>query len=139
MVVVVIIGLLAAIALPAFQRARQRSQNTRLANDLRQFSGAFETYSLENGVWPPDVNQGILPPEMVGYIVIDKFESGTIYGGNYDWEGPGAFSFIAGVSIRSSNLEDEQAIGIDEILDDGDLSTGKFRNISGAYVYILEE
>ncbi len=139
MIVVVIIGILASIALPAFQRARIRSQNTRIANDLRLFSGAFETYNLENGVWPDDVNEGILPSGMEGYVVPEKFESRTIYGGNYDWEGPGAFSFNAGVSIRNSFLDTDQATAIDEMMDDGVLSTGRFRNIGGAYAVILEE
>lgn len=139
MIVVVIIGLLATIALPAFQRARERTQNTRLANDLKQFSGAFENYNLENGVWPDDETEGVLPAVMAGYIVPEKFEARTVYGGNYDWEGPGAFSFVAGVSIRNSFLEDDQATSIDEIIDDGNITTGRFRNESGAYVLVLEE
>jgi prepilin-type N-terminal cleavage/methylation domain-containing protein len=36
MIVVVIIGLLAAIAIPAFQKVRLRSQASRMANDFKQ-------------------------------------------------------------------------------------------------------
>lgn len=138
MIVIVIVGLLATIAMPAFQRARMLTQNTRLANDLRQFSGAFESYSLEFGVWPADTNEGVLPPGMEGYITDGKFTERTVYGGNYDWEGPDAHPY-AGVSIRSSNLEDLQAIGIDEILDNGDLGSGRFRSTGDSYVLIIEE
>jgi type II secretory pathway pseudopilin PulG len=53
MVVVVIIRLLAAVALPAFQRVRERSLASRLANDFRQFEAAFQRYTLEHGDWPP--------------------------------------------------------------------------------------
>src|SRR5690349_16401262 len=49
MVVVVIIGLLAALAIPAFQRNRRSSQNTRVTNDFRVFSQAFEIYNTQNG------------------------------------------------------------------------------------------
>ena len=52
MVVVVIIGLLAAIALPAFRIVRERSLASRLANDFRQSAAAFQTYTLEYGTWP---------------------------------------------------------------------------------------
>ncbi|WP_309381691.1 type II secretion system protein [Cerasicoccus frondis] len=140
MIVVVIIGLLATIAMPAFQRARMRTQSTRFANDLRQFSGAFETYSLEHGAWPDDETEGVLPAGMDGYIAADKFNLPTIYGGNYDWEGPGGgFSGGVAVSIRGSNLDDEQAVMIDEILDDGDLGTGRFQATGDSYALILEQ
>jgi len=139
MIVVVIIGLLAVMGMPAFQKARQRTQNTRIANDLRKFADSFETYSMEHGEWPADTNPGELPPEMDGYIAQVKFETRTVYGGNYDWEGPGAFVFTAAISIRDSNLQAPQAEGIDEILDDGNLGTGTFRDIGGAYAIILEE
>lgn len=139
MIVVVIIGLLAAIALPGFERVRTASRNSTLANDMRQFRAAFETYNLENGGWPADTMEGILPIEMVGYINRENFERRTVAGGNYDWEGPGAFSFVAGISIRDSNLIDSDATKLDEILDDGNLATGPFRTeADGALTYILE-
>lgn len=137
MIVVVIVGLLAALAMPAFQKARIRTQNTRLANDLRLFKGAFESYNLEFGAWPPDLGQGTLPPEMVGYIVADKFEVTTVVGGEYDWEGPGVFSFT-GVSLRDTHLTNEQAIALDELMDDGDLGTGNFQFRDGVYAAVFE-
>src|SRR5687767_2341956 len=48
MIVVAIIGLLAAIAIPNFVKARQQAQkNTCIAN-LKQIDGAKEQYALEN-------------------------------------------------------------------------------------------
>jgi type IV pilus assembly protein PilA len=49
MIVVVIIGLLAAMAFPAFQKVRATSQNKAIANNLRQFAGAAQQYILESG------------------------------------------------------------------------------------------
>jgi len=139
MIVVVIIGLLAAIALPGFERVRTASRNSTLANDLRQFRAAFETYNLEHGAWPEDRTEGILPPEMNGYINRESFERRTVVGGNYDWEGPGAFSFVAGISVRNSNLIDEDAEKLDAILDDGNLATGIFNNdVGAAFTLVLE-
>jgi type IV pilus assembly protein PilA len=50
MIVVVIIGLLAAMAVPAFQKVRQTSQQKTILNNLRQLASAADQYFLENGV-----------------------------------------------------------------------------------------
>lgn len=49
MIVVVIIGLLAAMAIPAFQKVRQSSQEKTLINDARQIASAAAQYYLEQG------------------------------------------------------------------------------------------
>lgn len=48
MIVVAIIGLLAAIAIPNFVRARQSSQTNACINNLRQMDAAVQQYALEN-------------------------------------------------------------------------------------------
>ena len=48
MIVVAIIALLAAIAVPGFLRARKRSQATSILNDARIIDGAIDQYALEN-------------------------------------------------------------------------------------------
>lgn len=48
MIVVAIIALLAAIAVPNFLRARKRSQATRILNDLRIIDSATDQYAVEN-------------------------------------------------------------------------------------------
>jgi type IV pilus assembly protein PilA len=50
MIVVVIIGLLAAMAIPAFQKVRQSSQDKAVLNNARQLSAAADQFFLENGV-----------------------------------------------------------------------------------------
>ncbi len=50
MIVVVIIGLLAAMAIPAFQKVRQTSQVKTITNNLRQFASAAQQYMLDEGV-----------------------------------------------------------------------------------------
>jgi type IV pilus assembly protein PilA len=50
MIVVVIIGLLAAMAIPAFQKVRQSSQDKAVLNNVRQLSAGSDQYFLENGV-----------------------------------------------------------------------------------------
>jgi prepilin-type N-terminal cleavage/methylation domain-containing protein len=47
MIVVAIIALLAAIAVPNFLRARKRSQATRIIEDLRMIDAAVDQYAIE--------------------------------------------------------------------------------------------
>src|SRR3982751_2626463 len=47
MIVVAIIALLAAIAVPGFLRARKRSQASRILNDLRLIDAAVDQYAIE--------------------------------------------------------------------------------------------
>jgi general secretion pathway protein G len=49
MIVVAIIGLLAAIAIPNFVKARATSQQNACINNLRQIDGAINEWALETG------------------------------------------------------------------------------------------
>lgn len=48
MIVVAIIGLLAAIAVPSFMSAREKSIGNACVNNLRQIAGAKDEYALDN-------------------------------------------------------------------------------------------
>ena len=50
MIVVVIIVLLAAMAIPAFQKVRSCAQDKRVTDNLRLLGAAAYQYFLENGV-----------------------------------------------------------------------------------------
>jgi prepilin-type N-terminal cleavage/methylation domain-containing protein len=49
MIVVAIIGLLAAIAIPNFIKARESSQKNACIANMKQLEGAVQTWALENG------------------------------------------------------------------------------------------
>ena len=49
MIVVVIIGLLAAMAIPAFQKVREQSREKTMINNLRNVASAGAQYILETG------------------------------------------------------------------------------------------
>ena len=49
MIVVAIIGLLAALAIPGFVKARKQSQGRRIMNDTRQMDAAIDQWALETG------------------------------------------------------------------------------------------
>ena len=50
MIVVVIIGLLAAMAIPAFTKVRQNALEKTMLNDGRQLGAAIQQYCMERGV-----------------------------------------------------------------------------------------
>ncbi len=50
MIVVVIIGLLAMLAIPGFQKVRAASQDKAVMNNARQLASAADQYMLQNGV-----------------------------------------------------------------------------------------
>jgi type IV pilus assembly protein PilA len=60
MIVVVIIGLLAAMAIPAFQKVRVASQDKAVLNNARQMAAAADQYYLENGA------TSALPSSLIG-------------------------------------------------------------------------
>jgi prepilin-type N-terminal cleavage/methylation domain-containing protein len=55
MIVVAIIALLAAIAVPNFQRARKRGQAVRILNDLRIIDYAIDRWAIENNKAGSDI------------------------------------------------------------------------------------
>ena len=55
MIVVAIIALLAAIAVPGFLRARKRSQASRILNDLRLIDSAVDQYAIETNKKSGDI------------------------------------------------------------------------------------
>jgi type IV pilus assembly protein PilA len=140
MIVVAIISLLVAIAVPGFMRARQTAQTSRFLNALRVASHAIETYSAEhNGGYPPDVNRGILPPGFGSYLdaTLD-WTAATPIGGAWDWDF-NVFNVRAAISVVDPGATEERMAEIDAKIDDGDLTTGAFQDKgSGRYSLIVE-
>ena len=139
MVVVVIIGLLAALAIPAFQKVQRAAQNNRVANDFRVFAQAFETYAAQNGAWPANVGPAVVPAGMSNAdFKVSVWQTATTIGGRWNWD-QNIAGFTAGISISSFTCTDAQLQEIDAKLDDGDLTTGNFQKVSSNRVmYILE-
>ena len=65
MIVVAIIGLLAALAVPGFVRARKQSQGRRIINDARQMDAAIDQWALEKGA---SDGSTVVTAEAAGYL-----------------------------------------------------------------------
>lgn len=57
MIVVAIIGLLAAIGIPSFQKARDNSRAKACINNLRMIAAGTEQYMMDNNVTSADLTQ----------------------------------------------------------------------------------
>ncbi len=83
MIVVVIIGLLAAMAIPAFQKVRQASQDKAVLNNARQISAAADQFYLENGVSTVSLGSLIGPTNYVkalNLVANETYPSGCTQG-----------------------------------------------------------
>ena len=83
MIVVAIIGLLAAIAIPNFVRARSTSQANACINNMRQIDAAVQQWALENG--KTTGAQANFPGDLTPYIKLNRNNNipGCPAGGSY--------------------------------------------------------
>ncbi len=68
MIVVVIIGLLVALAVPGFQKVRLASQDKAVLNNARLLAGAADQYMMQQGVTAVNATQLIGPANFVKVI-----------------------------------------------------------------------
>lgn len=100
MIVVAVIALLVAIAVPNFMRARKRSQAVRILDDLRILDHATDHYALETNK-PAGFNPGI--GDLKNYLKTgtELYYSGTdLFGNSY---GPFTVDSIPRVSDNAFN------------------------------------
>ena len=69
MIVVVIIGLLAVMAIPAFNRVRATSQRNAVTNNLRQIANAADQYFLQQGTTSVTYNELVGPTLSIKSLV----------------------------------------------------------------------
>ena len=130
-----VIGILAALSVPAMKKNALNARSSAVMNDLRVYAGAFQAYAQEHGDWPPGGGApGTFPAGMDGYLSSTNWSRITPIGGNYQFatQSPQAGGRYAAVIIISSTTNNpvtsdaNQLTDIDTKLDDGNLSTGNF-------------
>ena|SRR5688572_4120920 len=82
MIVVAIIGLLAAIAIPNFIKARQVSQKNACIANMKQIDGAVNTWALEQNKVNTDP---VVTDEVFGPALYIKTEPKCPAGGTYNY------------------------------------------------------
>lgn len=141
LLVVTIIGMLAAFLIPVVTQSIQNRQNAQAASKLRTAVAAFTLYRSEMGSYPADKNPGQIPPEITDYFtefhINDWWSSPTELGGGWDWDN--GYHYKYSVSISAPTKSIEQLTDFDRLVDDGNLSTGNFRQVGTQYHYIIEK
>lgn len=135
MVVVVITGILAAVAIPIFVHLRRNAQNNPFMNDVRTFSQAFETCAMQNGRWPPTAANGVVPTGMSGELRDDNWSAVNSLGGRWNWDYK-TNGVTAGISVTGATADDAQMNEVDKEMDDGSLSAGNLVKNGDRLTYI---
>ncbi len=142
LMVVVIIGLLAAIVFPRFKDFSTEAQQTAFINSGRIFVAAAKRYQLARGEYP-NGQPGVLPDGFGEYIQSMKWGSATPIGGQWQaWAPGGGVTAALGVSYQGPDPDHDPVAmqAIDQATDDGDLTTGAFRAFGGRrYFFIVAE
>ena len=123
--VVIILGLIAAIAMP---RGVSAVDNARLAagyESYRRLAMAFEAYHAEHGAWPPDDYAGNVPAGMELYLNETEFEKRTPFGGWYDWSTD--YGFSVGLGIYQPTAPVSVFDELDARYDDGVRTSGRLQ------------
>ncbi len=139
MLAVVIVGILAGIAIPAFQQVRRQANISKFVSDLRSMSGQFEGYHFANARWPANSPAGQLPPEVDGYVSQGTFGQTNAVGGAWRWYNSGVVGLAVEYGATDREIVLYQAIA--ERIDNGDLFSGRFRLEGGPQnlVWVLSE
>lgn len=87
MIVVLIIGILAGIAIPKYVNITKKAQAARIVSDYRTIWLAVQMYLMETGEYPPDRGPGRIPRELRPYLSKDfAFNLNPAMAVKYDWD-----------------------------------------------------
>ncbi|GAB5562000.1 MAG: hypothetical protein SynsKO_36470 [Synoicihabitans sp.] len=129
MIVLTLIGLLAALAVPAVQKIKNRAAVSAFVNDLRAIEKATEVYAMEMGVMLQDYETGEQPADLIPYLKNPDFTGNTQLGGQWDWDNHNTYYRISVIPM------DEEIVRlVDEEIDDGNTGTGLVQ-FSGGFRY----
>lgn len=147
-VVVAIISVVLAFAVPLARRLLLEARIAAVGNDLRVLTAAFQAYAQERGDWPPgDGTPGVVPPAMEGYLNHAAWIKPTPLGGRYAWDPNSphqgsrhrAVILIASTSESPVISDRHQLLALDAELDDGNFSTGQLQlGYRNQPIFILE-
>jgi len=148
MVVVTIISMLMALALPSYQRIQKKARSAAISNDFRVFTAVLQARAHENGSWPAETAAGGVPDVITkDDIQLASWIGPTSIGGRFDWEnnqihnGTRYRAALALVDTGDAALMVDLGLyqEIDAVLDDGNLNTGNFRlGQSNCLLFIIE-
>lgn len=141
LIVIVIIGILAAIVIVAYNGITENARASSIADGFKKFEKAMRLYVASEGLssWPAEsaVSSGGLPaminnvPGFSNYMQSAPEIPGVTGNWRYDNDGDsynGCSQWANGVNIYIGSFTDgAMAQRVDDIMDDGNLTCGKMR------------
>lgn len=125
-VVIMILGILAAIAVPNFIQTSKKSSTSAAARQLRVIDDALNRYYFENQTWPPSSLTGTVPKQLLNYIDDSSFSGPTFLGGTAAWVYSEPKNY-GKLEVTGSTATLAQYLEIDAAIDDGVARTGRLR------------
>lgn len=142
-IVVVILGVLAAVAIPRLSRGSEGAGINAFVKEINNLSKIIDMYQVETGNKIADSTTGETPSELGDYLHATTWEGLTPLGGEWDIErDESGITLAVGVHYMKTmgSPDEDKLTRVDELLDDGDLSSGTFRKIAAnRYYLVLEE
>jgi prepilin-type N-terminal cleavage/methylation domain-containing protein len=138
LIVVVILGIMAALVVPQYAGARREVEQGAFINDIRVFCDAAALYHHEQGEYPIDSSSGVMPTGFDRYVPQHKWEGGTPIGGVWDHESGSDFGYRSAVGVHfntSDRQDDNYMLQIDGRMDNGDLTSSSFQKIASDRYY----
>ncbi len=142
LIVVVILGILAAIVIPQIAGMSEEARRSSFAASVKKFAEAVERFRIENGTYPEDASSGVIPAGFDEYILQSNYERPTPLGGVWDTE-LNSMGVTSAIGVHFNDGSDPGAAymtQVDAIIDDGDLATGAFRELQATrYYWVLAD
>lgn len=136
MIVVIIIGLLAALAIPTIHNSQRAAKGATFINDVRTYGAAAEVFSLETGDYPDAAGAAVMPAGLEEYIPTTKWTATTPIGGSWNFL-KNSNGIVSALGATGYTATVGQLMHIEAKFDDGSLTTGKLQTIAGGYYYIV--
>ncbi len=138
LIVVVILGILAAVVVPSFANATEPTRQTTFITNMKDFAESIQVYKIRNNYYPADTAAGEFPDGFDEYVNPQDWLGVTPIGGSWVTETTDD-GYGVGVHFDGTGetRDDIYMLEIDEIFDDGDLETGNFRAAGDDRYYLL--
>ncbi len=145
--VIVIMAILASVAVIKINSVMEAGRISTAVSDVSIIKRALMSYFGDYIAFPSDAAAGVDPGLAPDYI--DAWPANNPWGGEYEYnygtyanfnfDGTAGNEVYITINKGSSDLTSDVREGVDNLLDDGDTSTGKVRSDSSKiYIYVSE-
>ena len=123
-----IVGILAGLAIPNLRNMTWRARATEVAGDIEVVRVSTNQYNADQFAWPAEVGQGVVPPELNGFLPDGFSFQGDGYEIDYDRLSPVVVPGDPGTT---------QLIAVTVVADTDELSNAIVAMLSGSIIWSI--